>query len=218
MPNVALSAPEEWERQQGESAKAYDAFIRYRSMDVQIRSIRRLGAEMGRKDNKILFQWSRRWRWVERVKAWDSHCDLISREAQLGRIRQAGEARVDVVLHGLTAVRDRLVGRDEVVDKETGEIVSKGVTAIDVNTFDAKDIAQLGNMLGKLSSLAEEAAGVKDKDSGKPLEINVSFSMEPLQIGAQPGVIVQARPRTVETSETPLALDPAPDDTGDNTD
>lgn len=214
MPDVGR-APEPWERQTGETAKAYQHFVKYREMDPIHRSLRRLAAELDRGPEQ-LFTWSKKWGWSARVTAWDEHCDEQSRTAQLARLRHAGEVRVDVVLAGLGILRDRLVGRDGVIDKETGEIVSEAVKPIDPSRLDAKDLAALGGVLTKMQVMAEEAAGLKSTDETKPIDIRLSFAQAPMQIGAEHGII-QAGAKEIEAAPIDRSLVAGEDDTRGNT-
>lgn len=75
-----------WERQEGETDKAYEAFALYRDMGAG-RSLR----EVARKLNKSLTQitkWSTPNNWSERVSAWDDHADERRRERNLQRQKQ----------------------------------------------------------------------------------------------------------------------------------
>jgi len=50
-----------WERQPGESAKAYYAFTQYREMPPHKRSLRVLGRQMGYRKETALGRWSVEW-------------------------------------------------------------------------------------------------------------------------------------------------------------
>jgi len=65
---------EVWERQPRETDSAWQAFINYR--DNQPRSIRKTAVRLDKGDT-IVGLWSRRWRWVERVVAWDNHLNAL---------------------------------------------------------------------------------------------------------------------------------------------
>ena len=71
---------EPWERQPGESAKAFEAFVIYRDMGVD-RSARRVAIQLS-KSNTLIHRWSKDNKWIERVAAWDSEQDRIRREEQ----------------------------------------------------------------------------------------------------------------------------------------
>lgn len=62
-----------WERQNGESEKAFEAFSIYRDMNTN-RSIRAVGETLG-KSSALMERWSSRWDWVERVRAYDNELE-----------------------------------------------------------------------------------------------------------------------------------------------
>jgi hypothetical protein len=68
-----------YDQQPQESAKAYEAFKVYLDQGPQ-RSIRATGRKLG-KNRVTLEGWSSKWRWVERVKAWEA--DAAEREKVL---------------------------------------------------------------------------------------------------------------------------------------
>lgn len=60
-----------WHRQPNESTPAYQAFERYRDQ-LADRSTGRVARELG-KGKRDIDGWSSKWRWVERVAAYDQH-------------------------------------------------------------------------------------------------------------------------------------------------
>ncbi|MGZ4936924.1 MAG: hypothetical protein ACXV5K_10130 [Halobacteriota archaeon] len=69
-----------WERLPDESAKAYDAFRRYRDMGPE-RSIAKLARAMGCSTG-LLKRWSSPYRWVARAMRYDDYLDKRLREAR----------------------------------------------------------------------------------------------------------------------------------------
>lgn len=65
-----------WERQKGESAKAYEAFKCYRDLG-STRSVSKV-AQKCEKSDTIIRRWSSRWNWTERIRAWDN--DIAGQE------------------------------------------------------------------------------------------------------------------------------------------
>ncbi len=66
-----------WERQEGESAKAYDAFTLYRDMGPG-RSISKI-VQKHTKNRATCGKWSVKYNWVQRVAAYDEEQDRIRR-------------------------------------------------------------------------------------------------------------------------------------------
>lgn len=86
--------PAPWERQPGESAKAYHAFCIYRDMPPRERSLRAVSARLKGQSGKAkkvstnVYLWSRDWSWQERAKAWDEERERQEREAELEAIKE----------------------------------------------------------------------------------------------------------------------------------
>lgn len=59
-----------WDRQPGETSKAYQAFSIYRDLGAA-RSVRRVSEELA-KTQTVIKRWSSAYNWVERAAAWDS--------------------------------------------------------------------------------------------------------------------------------------------------
>jgi hypothetical protein len=82
---------EPWKRLPGESQKAFAAFVVYRDLAAEQRSLRRAAAEhygvdirhVGESRGKVvqIERWSSRWEWVERVRAWEAHIDRSRTES-----------------------------------------------------------------------------------------------------------------------------------------
>lgn len=86
--------PEPWERQIGESARAFEAFQVYRDMGVN-RNIRAAAQQVG-KSKTTIQKWSSNHKWVERVAAWDAEQDRITRQAQLDDIKKMRKRHADL--------------------------------------------------------------------------------------------------------------------------
>ena len=69
---------EMWDRQYGESGRAYQAFCTYRDMGVD-RSYAAVAQKLG-KSKTIIDRWGSRWRWVERVAAYDTYLETEARK------------------------------------------------------------------------------------------------------------------------------------------
>jgi hypothetical protein len=72
-----------WDRQDGESTPAYEAFVTYRDLGAE-RSLDAVGGKLG-KSGSLVSRWSGRWDWVSRAAAYDAHMEKVgqqSREAE----------------------------------------------------------------------------------------------------------------------------------------
>jgi AraC-like DNA-binding protein len=91
----------DWDRQQGESPKAYAHFCLYRDMGVA-RSLRQVSNLPGCTSvRRQLNRWSSKWRWVERSEKYD---DYLERERRVRREKEEGamhERHTNVALLGM---------------------------------------------------------------------------------------------------------------------
>lgn len=66
-----------WERQKGESGKAYEAFAAYRDMGPE-RSITKVSQSLN-KTRALIGRWSSQWNWTERARAYDNELEKEAR-------------------------------------------------------------------------------------------------------------------------------------------
>lgn len=90
-----VNAPREpWERQEGESTRAFEAFAKYRDMGAS-RNIRQVAQELSKSATTIA-KWSGTWDWVYRVGKWDEEQDRIARQAQIEEIKKMRKRHADL--------------------------------------------------------------------------------------------------------------------------
>lgn len=88
--DAIVGTPQPWERQEGETDIAFEAFTIYRDMRPTERSLTRV-SQVRNKARSQGCEWSRQHGWVSRVRAWDDRCDAVLREAELNKRREMGE-------------------------------------------------------------------------------------------------------------------------------
>ena len=113
------SAVRPWDRMSGESAAAYSAFLMYRDCESP-RSLTKAAQEMGR-HSSLLKRWSSRYRWRERVLAWDVS---QAREAEEALRRQREESLQRQVRDAQQLQRLGMARLSGLItrDPETGEV------------------------------------------------------------------------------------------------
>ena len=84
---MAWNTERAWERQDGESGKAYEAFLAYRDMGAA----RRLG-----KSRALIDRWRRQWNWEERARAYDKELDRAAYEEALQAVREMSRRHIDM--------------------------------------------------------------------------------------------------------------------------
>ena len=70
-----------WERQDGESGKAYEAFGVYRDMGAT-RTVSAVARQL-RKSRALIDRWKRQWHWAERARAYDRELERAAHEEAL---------------------------------------------------------------------------------------------------------------------------------------
>lgn len=103
--------PEPGGRLPGEPDRAWSAFTAYRDLDPAVRSLSRSRSEAGPGSAlSELKRWSSRWRWRERVAAWDEHADAARRRAAEGVQAERGRTGAELaaqVREALGTILDR---------------------------------------------------------------------------------------------------------------
>jgi hypothetical protein len=80
LPLVSRRDVKPWERQCGESLRAFAAFVEYREQGGA-RSYRAVGQKLS-KSTTLIKRWGGRWRWLDRVSAWErdlEHGRMVAR-------------------------------------------------------------------------------------------------------------------------------------------
>ena len=90
----AALPPEPWERQKGESTRAYEAFTIYRDMGAN-RSLSKTWQNLGKSKGTIT-GWSSKWEWVKRAASWDAEQDRIARQEQISEIKKMRKRHADL--------------------------------------------------------------------------------------------------------------------------
>jgi len=149
--------PASWQRQPGESAQAYAGFVCYRDLAPGTRSLARVGQECG-KSKSLLERWSVRWRWVERVRAYDAHLAAVeqaAREQALAAEAARWAERRRQEREEEWAVAQQLIKMlAHPLTKET--VGEDGRTVVEPARWTVKDAATYASAGAKLARLAAE--------------------------------------------------------------
>lgn len=109
--------PQPWERQPGETSKAYAAFCRYRDMDPGKRSLAAVAPKARNGQGKRnapgqITEWSTEHDWVARAAAYDDHMDeLVRAKLEKQRLDMA-ERQADVARAMIEKARERIKNID----------------------------------------------------------------------------------------------------------
>lgn len=141
-----------WERMEGESIQAFNSFVEYR--DMQPKRV------VNRVKNKSAKNWSQKYKWVDRAKAYDDFLDEIRRKEQQKDIAK---------------MRDRHA-------KVATEMLDKAQTALamlDPDDVSAQDIARLVDIATKLERISRGDAGevVEQREAEDKAPSPIAFYM-----------------------------------------
>lgn len=78
-----------WERQKGESARAFEAFLVYLQMGPD-RSIQAVSHKLA-KSIPLIKRWSSDNNWVERCRAWDNYLQQEAKKAAVAEVRRMNQ-------------------------------------------------------------------------------------------------------------------------------
>lgn len=92
MPKNRTDLP--WERQKGESAQAFAAFLVYLQMGAD-RSLSAVGQRLG-KSRALMERWSSANGWVERCRAWDNHLQREAKKAAAAEVRSMTRRHISI--------------------------------------------------------------------------------------------------------------------------
>ena len=168
--------PELWERQEGESAQAFQGFAAYRDMGAE-RSLAKVAQKLG-KSKALMERWSVRWQWVVRSDAWDDELDRQTRvelkkgvtgmrknhvniaKAMLVKALQALQripvdemTPKDVSTMVDVAAKLERISRGEATERTEGKQAIAGevsVSTIDLSSITDEELAALDAITGKI--------------------------------------------------------------------
>lgn len=137
-----------WDRQQGESPQAYEAFATYRDMGAE-RSIRAVTQKL-LKSYTIIARWSRTWNWVERAREWDNE---LARRAKAEAVKK---------------VKD-MTGRHINIAMQLQKKALEALSSLDVEEMSPKDIKEFikaATELERANRLAEAELDKEGRSTG----------------------------------------------------
>jgi hypothetical protein len=100
---MATSEQYTWQQQPNESIKAFQAFVVYRNLETNERSLQRVSSELA-KSLPLIKRWSARHDWIERVALWDDYQELRRLEARIEARRKMDERHLKIISAAMTKV------------------------------------------------------------------------------------------------------------------
>lgn len=187
MPGMELTSgdPQPWEQQPGEPDRGFMMFVVYRDLPVDMRSASACTSALVEKGYKVqprtTGEYMKRWRWVERARAWTMYLDR-QRQAQMveearkmdERIARASAAQVQALTLPALAIQKKLqmaaeMGIDVLSEMAEAPIETLiGLSAVTARVFPG--IAQTEGMARRASMIPdgdlEDAPMIENADAG----------------------------------------------------
>ena len=156
--NLTLNSIEPWEQQENETAPAFAAFVIYRDLGLGIRSVAKVGQQLG-KSKTLIERWSSQWNWVNRCRVYDQELDRMIRERHMSELYAARDR------HALLAreVQEKVLQR---LESMSAEEIPVPILAQMLKVATDVELRALGDSLGKTQT---EITG----PSGGPIQAEV---------------------------------------------
>lgn len=134
--------PEPWERQKGETPRAWEAFSVYRDMGAD-RSITKTAQHL-HKNRTTIGEWSRKYDWVKRATAWDAEQDRIARQSQIDEIKKMRKRHADLATAMLVKAAKALqrIPEDEVKASDVSRLVETASKLERISRGDVGDVVE----------------------------------------------------------------------------
>lgn len=138
----ANTPPELWERQKGETARAYEGFTVYRDMGAG-RNLRKVRQQLDRSWTTIS-EWSSKYEWVKRVAAWDAEQDRIARQSQIDEIKKMRKRHADLASAMLVKAARALqrIPEDEIKATDVSRMVDTAAKLERISRGDVGDVIE----------------------------------------------------------------------------
>jgi len=125
-----------WERQYGESHQAFEAFHEYCLLGNS-RSIRTLSQRLN-KSVPLLGKWSSKWKWQDRVRAYDNMLIRQEMETAKQEIAEMRKRQIEIgkffQSKGIDAIREKVKNEDKLVAEELRDLMNLVVKGMQMET------------------------------------------------------------------------------------
>jgi hypothetical protein len=213
-----MPEPRPWERQEGESAKAFSAFEIYRRLGPartieeawrqhwSLSGARHAGIAAPRA-MPYFSEWAVQWRWQERALAWDDDMAARARDEEedreLERLRQEKEEEL----------RQRQLMREEARAARTvgRRVLLRTLQGIDIGQLDQMNVPDLLPYLQKAATLLEVGQKLERLYSGEPTDVTRQETVSAETLAALLAILQEFVPeeRWGELAERLTGLDAA---------
>lgn len=153
-----------WERQKGETEKAYEAFSVYRDMGAE-RTISAVVKQL-EKSRSLIDRWKDRWEWTERVRLYDNYLEKQARDKAVKDRKAMVDRQVKIAMQVQKKALEALekLSVEAMTPKDIKEYIKMATDLERLNrTFEESDKEKSDST----TSLADEITAAYLKREGK---------------------------------------------------
>lgn len=164
-----MEEKELWDRQNGEGARQYEKFCKYRDMDTDglrsKRSLRKLANELG--CSRISVEnLSSKYNWVERAEAYDMYLEQKARKRREKDIEKMRETHAKIATQLITKATKRLLSISE-EEISAADIVRMFDTGVKIERLSRGESTENKQLSGNATITHDGAVEVKQPDMSK---------------------------------------------------
>ncbi len=171
--------PELWERQEGESAQAFQGFAAYRDMGAE-RSLAKVAQKLG-KSKALMERWSVRWQWVVRSDAWDDELDRQTRVELKKGVTGMRKNHVNIAKAMLVKALQALqrIPADEMTPKDVSTMVDVAAKIERISRGEATERTEgKQTIAGEIHTESVNLSGLSDDELDRLYEIASKLAAE----------------------------------------
>jgi len=170
----------EWERQAEETMQNWDAFKMYRDMGLT-RSLGAVARALTTKEKykgkyQVILTWSYRWRWTDRLIAYQRHIDAIYLEETQKSVKEMAVRHADYAKNTMQSLYVPIMefGRKFNMINEARKIAKlQGREFVDIDSdIENMTLKELLNLVYKSAPLLSVTADMERKSRGEPTDIS----------------------------------------------
>lgn len=164
-----------WERQIGESHKAFEAFHEYCLMG-NTRSIRKVAEKLG-KSQQLLSRWSSKWDWVNRGREYDNELVRIETEEAKKELAEMRKRQIEMGKYfqakGVAAIKEKVEKEEKLRFETLRDLINLVSNGVSIETK-----ARIDSLLADRASEAAEKDGFDGISDDRRQELDDFFYTE----------------------------------------
>ncbi|GAB1371188.1 hypothetical protein MASR1M45_12500 [Candidatus Kapaibacterium sp.] len=175
--------PPEWERQEEETLQSWEAFKLFRDMGIT-RTMSAVARQLSTPDKyrgkyQVVQNWSYKWRWTERIIAYQKYLDAIYLEETKKNVKEMATRHAEYAKNTMQSVyvpvMEFIRKYSKIENLKKNPLLSDSdLKAISESDIEKMTLSQLMNLVYKSAPLMSVLADMERKSRGEPTNISSS--------------------------------------------